>query len=556
MSTPRHDSTLPAPPPPTTGDAELVHRRRWLILTVLCLSLVTVILGNTVLNVALPTLVRELDASSTQLQWMVDSYALVFAGLLLTGGALGDRFGRKGALQIGLVIFGTASAVSTVATTAEHLIATRAVMGLGAALVMPATLSILTNVFPPQERARAIAIWAGLAGSGAAIGPIAGGWLLEHFWWGSVFLLNIPVVLVALVTGRFLVPRSSDPSQPPLDPRGALLSVVGLGALLYAIIEAPSHGWTGLRTIVAFGIAVALLAAFAWWELRAPDPMLDLRLFRDRRLTAASVAISLTFFAMFGMFFLMTQYLQLVLGYSALEAGIRTLPMAVGIMIVAPASARIVERFGARQVIVTGLVLVAAGLASLTALDSATPYLQLAASLVVLALGMGLTMPPSTTLIMTSLTLGKAGVGSAVNDTTRELGGALGVAILGSLLASTYGASLEPALGGAPESAAAAARSSLGGALTVAERLGGGAGDALAGAARDAFVDGLGLAVVVGALAAAAGAAFVAWYLPGGREADVAAGAEPTADEVADDDVPAVLEPALADDITLGLDPR
>ena len=525
---------------PTTAGS---YERRWWTLAVLCLSLVTVILGNTVLNVALPTLVRDLDATSTQLQWMVDSYALVFAGLLLTGGALGDRFGRKGALQIGLVIFGTASLLSTVATTADHLVGTRALMGVGAALVMPATLSILTAVFPPAERAKAIAIWAGLAGSGAAIGPVAAGLLLERFWWGSVFLLNVPVVVLALVAGRVLVPRSKDPDQAPLDPRGAGLSIVGLGALLYAIIEAPVHGVTDTRTLTAAGVAVVVLALFAWWELRAPSPMLDLRLFRDRRFSAASAAITLTFFAMFGMFFLLTQYLQLVLGYTALEAGVRTLPMPFTMMLVAPNSARIVERLGARRVIVTGLLLATAGLASLSFLDVGTGYPQLAVSLVVLALGMGLTMPPSTTLIMSSLPLGKAGVGSAVNDTTRELGGALGVAILGSLLASAYRDGLGEALAGAPAPAVEAARASLGGALGVAGRLG---DDALALAARSAFVDGLGTAVLVGAAMTLLGAAFVAWHLRPSRGDDVAAGAAPAGAEVRQGGVPPVLEPSYA----------
>ena len=533
--------------PATAGSYE----RRWWTLVVLCLSLVTVILGNTVLNVALPTLVRDLDATSTQLQWMVDSYALVFAGLLLTGGALGDRFGRKGALQIGLVIFGFASLLSTVATTADHLVGTRALMGLGAALVMPATLSILTAVFPPAERAKAIAIWAGLAGSGAAIGPVAAGLLLERFWWGSVFLLNVPVVVVALVAGRVLVPRSKDPDQAPLDPRGAGLSILGLGALLYAIIEAPVHGLTDPRTLAAAGVAAVVLALFAWWELRAPSPMLDLRLFRDRRFSAASAAITLTFFAMFGMFFLLTQYLQLVLGFSALEAGLRTLPMPFTMMLVAPNSARIVERLGARRVIVAGLLLVTLGLVTLSFLDVGTGYPQLAASLVVLALGMGLTMPPSTTLIMSSLPLGKAGVGSAVNDTTRELGGALGVAILGSLLTSAYRDGLGEALAGAPAPAVEAARSSLGGAIAVAGQLG---DDALAAAARASFVDGLGIAVFVGATMTLLGAAFVSWHLRGSREVDVAAGATPTRAEDRQGEVPSLLEPSYATEPRL--DPR
>src|SRR4051794_28658356 len=269
------------------GLVEEHYERRWWILGILCLSLVMVILGNTVLNVAIPTLIRELDATSTELQWMVDAYGLVFAGLLLTCGALGDRFGRKGALQTGLVIFGLASFASTFATEPAHLIATRAIMGLGAALVMPATLSLLTNVFPPHERARAIAIWAGLAGAGAAIGPIAGGWLLDHYYWGSIFFLNLPVVVIALVGGAILVPTSKDPAQPPLDVRGALLSIAGLASLLYAIIEAPNRGWTGATTLGCFVLAVVFLGSFALWEHHTDHPMLALRYFRDRRFTAS-----------------------------------------------------------------------------------------------------------------------------------------------------------------------------------------------------------------------------------------------------------------------------
>ncbi|MGI9120607.1 MAG: MFS transporter [Acidimicrobiales bacterium] len=519
---------------------EASYERRWWTLAVLCLSLVMVILGNTVLNVALPTLVTELGATSTQLQWMVDSYALVFSGLLLTGGALGDRFGRKGALQIGLAIFGLGSVLSTFATSAGHLIATRALMGLGAALVMPATLSILTHVFPAAERARAIAIWAGLAASGAAVGPVAGGWLLEHFWWGSVFFLNVPIVVVALVAGRLLVPRSNDPDHPPLDPGGALLSIAGLGALLYAIIEAPTYGWADPLTLAGFAVAGAGLAGFAAWELRAAHPMLDLRFFRDRRLSGAATAITLTFFAMFGTFFLLTQYLQLVLGYSALEAGIRTLPLALGIMIFAPQSARVVEWLGPRRVITAGLVIVAGGLVLLSTQGVDANYAALAGCLVVLALGMGLTMPPSTTLIMASLPSGKAGVGSAVNDTTRELGGALGVAVLGSLLTSVYASSLQPALQALPASAAKAATASLGGALDVARRMGDNAGVALSEAARSAFVDAMGVAMLVGAAVALASAALVARFLPAGIT--VPAHPAPAADE----EPQALTEPALS----------
>ena len=499
-------------------DDERVYERRWWILGVLCLSLVMVIVGNTVLNVALPTLVRELDATSTQLQWIVDVYGLVFAGLLLTGGALGDRFGRKGALTIGLVIFAGGSSLAAVSGSAGQLIVTRGIMGIGAALVMPATLSILTIVFPPQERARAIAVWAGLAGAGAAIGPVAGGWLLEHFWWGSVFLVNLPLIAVALVGGRFLVPTSRDPRQPPLDVVGAGLSIVALASFLYAIIEAPNHGWTSVPTLEAAGIGLAFGIAFAVWELRVEHPMLDLRFFRNRRFSAGSAAITLVFFAMFGTFFLLTQYLQLVLGYSALEAGLRTLPAPLMIMVTAPMSARFAERFGTRAVVATGLAVVAAGLGIASTLDVNSDYWLLALSLVLLAVGMGLTMPPSTTAIMSSLPLGKAGVGSAVNDTTRELGGALGVAVLGSLAASHYAAAVGRA-DGLTGASAAAARRSLGAALHVAGTIGGERGIAVAGAARAAFVDAMGVAMTVAALVALTAATLIARFMPGRADA-------------------------------------
>src|SRR4051794_9719761 len=365
-----------------------IFARRWWTLTVLCLSLVMVIVGNTVLNVAIPTLQRELNASGTQLQWMVDSYALVFAGLLLTCGALGDRFGRKGALTAGLIIFGVASATASQADTANQLIVLRAVMGLGAALVMPATLSILTNVFPPQERGKAIGIWAGLAGAGAAIGPIAGGWLLEHFSWGSVFLVNMPIVIVALVAGRFLVPRSKDEAAERLDPVGALLSIAGLGLLLYAIIEAPLQGWTSPQTLGTFAGAVVVLGLFGAWELHSSHPMLNLRWFGNRALSSASAAIMLVFFTMFGSFFLLTQYFQLVLGYSAFEAGVRLLPMSFVMMAVAPNSARLVARFGARGTMSGGLVVIAVGVALLSRAGVDAPYWYLVISLGIMAAGM------------------------------------------------------------------------------------------------------------------------------------------------------------------------
>ncbi|HYH51688.1 MAG TPA: DHA2 family efflux MFS transporter permease subunit [Acidimicrobiia bacterium] len=495
-------------------DENYDHGKRWWTLIVLCLSLVIVIVGNTVLNVALPTLVRELDASNSALQWMVDSYALVFAGLLLTAGALGDRFGRKGALQTGLVIFGVASAVAAFAESSGQLIALRAVMGIGAALIMPATLSILTNVFPPQERAKAIAIWAGLAGAGAAIGPVTSGFLLEHFWWGSVFLVNVPLVVAALVGGRFLVPTSQDPNAERLDPIGAALSIVGLSGMLYGIIEGPTHGWTAPATLGSLLGGLAVLLVFGFWELRTAHPMLDLRFFKNPTFSSAAAAINLVFFAMFGTFFLLTQHLQLVLGYSALEAGVRMLPMPFTMMVAAPSSAKFVEKFGNRKVVSTGLLILGLGLLLLAQSDVDTPYWHLVLSIVTMAVGMGLSMAPSTTGIMASLPLRKAGVGSAVNDTTRELGGALGVAVLGSLLASKFTDALPASITQLPEAAQSAARSSLGGALGVANSLPPAVGDPLEAAAKTAYVDAMSLAMVAAAVIVLATAVMVRRFYP------------------------------------------
>ncbi|MCA1824968.1 MAG: DHA2 family efflux MFS transporter permease subunit [Frankia sp.] len=493
--------------------AQDIHDRRWWTLSVLCLSLVLVIVGNTALNVALPTLVREIGATNTELQWMVDAYALVFAGMLFTCGALGDRFGRKGALNVGLLIFGSASVFAAMSDTATGIVVARAVMGLGAALIMPATLSILTNVFPPHERARAIGIWAGLSGAGAAMGPLASGWLLEHFWWGSVFLVNMPVVLLAMGAGRVLVPTSRDPAQPPLDPIGAGLSILGLTSLVYGIIEAPNEGWLSAPTIASFAVAAVILGYFATWELHSTHPMLDLGFFRNRSYTTGSIAITLVFFALFGSFFLMTQYLQLVLGYTPLQAAVRMLVVPPVLMVVAPNSARIVERFGTRRVVASGLVLVSLALAFLSTLDVHTSYLRLATGLIVLGFGMGLSMPPSTAAIMSAVPMGKAGVGSAMNDTTRELGGALGVAVLGSLLASRYTAAVAGVSASLPPQARAVVAKSVGGALSIAGQLGP-PGEIIARAARGAYVDSMSTAFIVGAVVAVVAAAYVARFMP------------------------------------------
>jgi EmrB/QacA subfamily drug resistance transporter len=499
------------------AEQDQTYERRWWTLGVLCVSLVMIVAANTSLNVALPTLVKDLHASASDLQWVVDAYSLVFAGLLLTAGSLGDRYGRRLALNVGLLIFGVASAVAAFSGSSALLITARGLMGIGAALVMPATLSVLAHVFPPAERRRAIAIWAGFAGIGAATGSVMSGWLLQHFWWGSVFLINVVVVVVALIAGAFLVPSSKNEHQPALDPLGALLSITGLGALIYAIIEAPGRGWLSTSTLLSFLVAVALLSAFAAWELRIPEPMLDLRFFRNTRFTAAAATITLVFFVIFGTIFILTQYLQLVLGYSPLQAGLRVVPWAIAYMASAPLSVRLVERWGQRRVVSGGLGIVAVGLALLSLSGAHANYPLLAFALVVMAGGQGMVTAPSTGAIVVSLPLDKAGVGSAINDTTRELGGALGVAVFGSVLASSYRSDLGRHLGGLP-AAAHSATSSLGGALQTAATLPRPAGIRLAAVARQSYVHAFDQTVLVTVGVAMAAAVLVGWLLRPAKE--------------------------------------
>ncbi len=496
---------------------ERMHRRRWRTLAVLCLTLVMISVDNTILNVALPTLARELNASASQLQWIVDSYVLVFAGLLLTAGFLGDKFGRRGALMSGMAIFGVGSIAASMAGSSSQLIACRAVMGVGGALIMPATLSILTNVFrDPKERAKAIAIWAGCSGLGVALGPVTGGWLIEHFSWGSVFLVNIPVLLLAIVGCVLVVPPSRDPDAPSLDLGGAVLSMAGLTLLLWAIIEAPEQGWTSPRTLLAFAAATAVLGAFVTFERRQAQPMLNLTFFQNRRFSAASAAVTLTFFALFGTLFLVSQYLQSVLGYSAMQSGVRYLPLAATLLIVSPPSAKLAARFGSKIIVTVGLVTVSLGLLLMTRLQTDSGSTPILVSLIVLAAGMGLTMAPATESIMGSLPPAQAGVGSAVNDTTREIGGALGVAVLGSVLSSVFGSRMTHLLAGAPlpEEARAAAKHSVTGAVAVADKIGGPQGKALADGAKSAFVNGLHTTSLVAAGFAVAGAVIALVFLP------------------------------------------
>jgi EmrB/QacA subfamily drug resistance transporter len=503
-------------------DADEVHRRRWLTLAVLCLSLVVIIVDNSILNVALPTLSRPpsqggLGAADSDLQWIVDSYVLVFAGLLLTAGSLGDRFGRYRALAFGLAVFGLGSGVAAFAPSSGALIASRAVMGVGGAFIMPATLSIITNVFTdPRERGRAIGVWAGVAGLGLAIGPVTGGALLEHFWWGSVLLVNVPIVAIALVGGFRLVPDSRDPAAPRVDVPGALLSITGLATVLWGLIEGPTQGWTSAGVLGAFALGIALMAGFVWWEQHTDQPMLDIGFFRNPRFSAASMAITLTFMALMGVIFGLTQYLQSVLGFSPLEAGAILLPMSAVMLVLAPMSARLVERLGTKLVLGTGLLVVALALALQTTLDTGSSTLHVVLVTIVLAVGMANVMAPATESIMGSLPRAKAGVGSAVNDTTRQMGGAIGVALIGSLLASVYRSDVRTGLAGSgsPASLVEQASSSVQSGVAAGRELGGALGQQVVTVSHQSFVSGYHVGVVVAAAIVLVAAVAVFRWLP------------------------------------------
>ncbi len=491
------------------------RERRWIVLAVLCVSLVVVVMGNVALNIALPDITRSLGASFSSLQWMVDAYGLLFAGLLLFAGALGDRFGRKGALQAGLATFGLASLAASFSTETWQVIAARAVMGLAAAFVMPGTLSILAAVFDQRDRPKAIAIWAGIAGASVAIGMLWSGLLLEHFGWSSVFLTNVPIVVIALVLGAWLLPKSADPNKTPLDRVGAVLSVVTLGALLFALIEGPVEGWTTPRILAGFALAITGFVTFVKWERRVESPMLDLTFFDDPRFTLGCAAIVTAFLCLFGLYFLLTQYLQEVRGYSPLAAGARTVPAGIAQLVASPVSARLVERHGYRPILSVGLVAVAAGAATLGLLGPTSSDWVLAIGLVLLGLGVGTATPPATGAIVVSLPMGKAGVGSAVNDTTRELGGAVGIALLGSLVSVRFRSGIASAIRKLPTSARSSAEHGVGPALQlVHSREISRAAPKLSAIARSSFTSGLLLAALIGAAIALVGSVLVRLCLP------------------------------------------
>jgi MFS transporter, DHA2 family, multidrug resistance protein len=496
------------------------YARRWKTLAMLALSLLIIGLDNTILNVALPSLQEEFDASSSTLQWIVDSYLLVFAGLLLTMGTIGDRFGRKRALQLGLLLFGGASLAVLVVDTANQLIAVRAAMGVGGALIMPATLSIITNVFPKEERGKAIGIWAAMGAVGIGLGPLGGGLLLEWFDWTAVFLVNVPVAAIALAAGAVLVPNSRDPEPGAFDFAGALLSITTLVTLVYGIIEAPERGWTDPLVLASFGVAAALAVGFVRWERRTASPMLNLSYFRNPRFSVASAGLGFASFALFGAIFAMTQYLQDAHGYSALEAGGAMVPLAFGLMMGAGSSHKLVPKVGPAKVMVAGLV----GLGTMLSLTLMwTPdmaYWPIGLWFFGVALSMGWILGTATASVMGSVPEEKSGVASAMNDVTRQVGGALGTAVIGSLIASIYSSKIADSVETLPEEQRGVAGDSVGQANAVAETLPAADGANLVDEAGRAFTDALGFGFGAAAVVAVLGAVAVRRWLPARPQRD------------------------------------
>lgn len=493
---------------------ERIHQRRWFTLIAICIAVTITSIDNTIMNVGLPSIVRGVGASQAQLQWLIDSYTIVFACLLLTMGAIGDKWGRHRTMMIGLVIFGGFSAVASQADSANSLIVCRGLMGIGGALILPATLAILTNTFEGKERSKAIGIWAAVAGIGVAAGPLLGGFLLDHFWWGSIFLINVPICIVAVVMGWFLIPPSKSAEVGHrLDPIGAILSIVALVGLLFGIIEIPEKGWSSPEVLFAVGAGVIFLGLFTWWEMRSDHPMLDLNFFRNPRFSAASMTITINYFVMFGSTFLIVQYFQFILGYSPLKAGVMTAPVAVGLMVMSPQSHKLVARWGTTKVVIMGLlvcsgVMVCYGIESVISSDIGGIVVR-----AIFGAGLALTATPATESIMGALPRDRAGVGSAVNDTTRQIGGALGVAVIGSLFAWRYQASLSD-LSGLPTEVANDAQNSIGKAIQVSKTLPADQAASLLENAKHAYVSGMRVGVWTCALILVGAAILAAKFLP------------------------------------------
>jgi len=495
--------------------------RRWLVLAIACFATYAILVDTSIVNVALPTLVNSLGATTTELKWIVDAYNLAFAALVLTGGMVGDRYGRKPTLVAGLAVFAAGNLLAALVDSPSGLISARAIMGLGAAFVFPTTLSIISNAFVDRtERAKAIGIWGAMTGLGVASGPIVGGWALEHYYWGSIFLLMVPPALIAIALATAFVPNSNDPNAPRLDLGGLLLSTLGLGVLVATIIEAPEWGWTSLTVLAGFVLAAVLGIVFVWWERRLESPMLEVGLFTNPRFSAASAAITVAFFGLFGFIFLITQYFQFVLGYTPLQTGVRILPVAFSIAVASIGGVRLALTLGNKIVVTTGLVSMSVAFAWISQSSPTTPYIEIVGQMIALGLGLGLTSAPATEAIMGAVPREKAGQGSAVNDATREVGGTLGVATIGSVFASLYVASLDDqtAWTAAPTELLDRARDGIGLALGAVETnrttLGDQTANALIVGARDAFISGLEAGCLVAAGVTAAGAVMAARFLP------------------------------------------
>jgi EmrB/QacA subfamily drug resistance transporter len=501
-------------------------RQRMLVLATMCLALVLVIAGVSMLAVGLPAVGQDLGLSQTSLTWVADAYALTLASLLLLAGALGDRYGRRGALLAGVALFGVGSLLSALADSGAQLIAFRALTGLGGALIMPGTLSTITSVFPPEERARAVGIWAGFAGAGGTLGMLAAGWMLGAFSWPSIFSVPAALSVVTLVAVLAFVPATRSEEHVGLDPLGTVLSAVGIGALVLGIIEGPIRGWTEPLTMGALALGVLLAVAFVVWELRTEHPLLDPRLFRYRGFAVGSASLLVLFVALFGLFLVILQYLQLMLGYSALKSAVSLLPLTLLMLPISASAAPLSERYGMKLVSGIGLALTGAGMVVFATLDAGSGYGALLVAQLILGVGLGLAMTPATNAIVSSLPAAKQGVASAVNDTTREIGTALGIALMGSMFNTGYRQAIDGHLAGLPADVAAQAREAPALALNAAQGLGRG-GDALADAARAAFTSGMRLSMLIGAALLLGAAAFVWLRGPASPEAELAAEFEP-----------------------------
>ncbi len=501
-------------------DTSTIQRRRWLILGVVVIGLLAIVIDNTVLNVALKTIASPsagLGASQSQLEWAINSYTLVFAGLLFTFGVVGDRVGRKRVLMIGLVLFGLGSLFSAYSHSPTELIAARAVMGLGGAAVMPQTLSIIANVFEPAERARAIGIWTSAVGIGVAIGPVLGGLLLTHFWWGSVFLINVPVTIAGAIASLILIPESRNPAPGKIDYIGVLGSVVGLVLLVYGIVQGgDGESWVSAGVLAPALGGLAVLGLFAWYETRIEHPSLDVRLFKHRALSASVSSIALLFFGMGGVYFFTSFYLQNVRGYSPLVTGMLAVPFAVGQFVLSPRSASLVSRFGIRPVMVAGMLGNAVAIGGWAFLGQYSPIWIVAVLFFVQGAALGVAVPAATSTVMEALPREKAGAGSALTNTARQVAVALSVAVLGSILAQSYRDSLNPTLARLPQAARNTAGSSITATQAIAAQLGH-LGQFLLEPADSAFVTAMRITTAVAAALAIAGGLAVLRWMPGRR---------------------------------------